>query len=55
MKIFIDPLDRSKVENKLDAIAEIYRKLTTHAIDVNFMKPNSFQQKVIDTKEKSGK
>ena len=50
-KILIDPLDKPKVEGKMDAIAEIYRKLTTHPIEVCFMRPNSYQQKVIDSQK----
>ena len=48
MKLFLDPLDREKVENKLDAMASIYEKLTTHKIAIDFSKPNSFQKKVME-------
>jgi hypothetical protein len=50
LKIFIDPLDKEKVEGKLDAIAQIYHKLTTHKISFHFSRPNSFQKKVLDAK-----
>jgi hypothetical protein len=29
MKLFLDPLDRERAENKLEAMAAIYNKLTT--------------------------
>lgn len=48
MKIFIDPLDKEKVEDKLDAMASIYEKITTHKISFDFSKPNSFQKKVLE-------
>jgi small subunit ribosomal protein S7e len=50
IRINLDPLDREKVESKLDAIAQIYSKYTTHKIEVGFSKPNSFQKKVLDSK-----
>ena len=51
IKIFIDPLDREKVENKLDAMGSIYHKLTTHKVSFGFSKPNSFQKKVMEAKK----
>ena len=42
IKLSLDPLDREKVEDKLDAMASIYSKLTTHKISIGFAKPNSF-------------
>lgn len=51
IKIFIDPLDREKVETKLDAMAQIYHKITTHKISFQFSKPNSFQKKVLESKK----
>jgi hypothetical protein len=51
IRIFVDPLDKEKVENKIDAIAQIYHKLTTHKIAIHFAKPNSFQKKVLDAKK----
>jgi len=50
LKLFIDPLDQEKVQDKVDAMGHIYKKLTTHAVTVHFSKPNSFQKKVLDTK-----
>ena len=48
IKLYLDPLDREKVENKLDAMASIYEQLTTHKISIDFSKPNSFQKKVLE-------
>ena len=52
MKVFLDPLDKEKVESKLEAMAQIYSKLTTHKISIGFSRPNSFQTKVLATKNK---
>ena len=52
MKIYLDPLDKEKVESKIDAMAQIYHKLTTHKISIHFSRPNSFQKKVLDAKNK---
>lgn len=51
MKLYLDPLDREKVENKIDAMAQIYHKITTHKISIHFSKPNSFQKKVLESKK----
>lgn len=51
MRVFLDPLDKEKVENKLDAMAQIYNKITTHKISFHFAKPNSFQKKVLEAKK----
>ncbi len=51
LKVSLDPLDKDKVVDKLDAIREIYKSVTTHNIVVGFSKPNSFQKKVIDAKK----
>ena len=51
MKIFLDPLDKERVEKKIDAMAQIYSKLTTHKISIHFSRPNSFQKKVLDAKK----
>jgi hypothetical protein len=51
IKIFFDPLDKEKVESKLDAISHIYHKLTTHKITLHFARPNSFQKKVLEAKK----
>jgi predicted KAP-like P-loop ATPase len=52
MRVFLDPLDRAKVENKLDAMQSMYFKLTTHKVQISFSKPNSFQKKVLEGKKK---
>ncbi len=51
MKLKLDPLDREKVENKLDAMASIYNKITTQKIEIGFSKPTSFQKKVLEAKK----
>jgi hypothetical protein len=51
IKIYLDPLDKEKVESKLDAMAHMYHKLTTHKITLHFSKPNSFQKKVLEQKK----
>ena len=50
MKLFLDPLDREKAESKLEAMAQIFNKLTTQKISIDFSKPNSFQKKVLEQK-----
>jgi len=50
MKVFLDPLDREKVESKIDALSSIYFRLTTHKVQLGFSKPNSFQKKVLESK-----
>ena len=52
MKVLIDPLDKERMEDRLDAMSEIYRKLTTKRISFDFAKPNSFVKKVIEAKAK---
>jgi hypothetical protein len=51
MRVFLDPLDKEKVESKLDAMQSIYFKLTTHKVQIGFSKPNSFQKKVLEAKK----
>jgi Ribosomal protein S7e len=51
IKIFLDPLDKEKIEGKIDAVSSIYHKLTTHKISIHFSRPNSFQKKVLDAKK----
>lgn len=51
IRIFIDPLDKEKIGSKLEAMAQIYYKLTTHKISLHFARPNSFQKKVLDAKK----
>ena len=44
----MDPLDKMLVEDKLDAMANAYAKLTTHKITIQFAKPTSFQKKKLE-------
>ena len=47
IKVFLDPLDRDEIEDKLDAIAETYRRLTHKRIVFDFAKPTAFQKLMI--------
>jgi len=47
-KVYLDPLDKFLVEDKLDAIAAAYQRLTTHKITIEFAKPTSFQKKKLE-------
>mmetsp|Transcript_31372 Transcript_31372/g.27715 ORF Transcript_31372/g.27715 Transcript_31372/m.27715 type:complete len:91 (-) Transcript_31372:39-311(-) len=51
VKIYIDPLDKEFVEDKAEAMAAAYEKLTTHKIHIGFSKPTSFQLKKINEKK----
>lgn len=51
MKLNLDPLDKDKVDTKLDAMASIYNKITTQKIQIGFSKPTSFQKKVLEAKK----
>ena len=44
VKVFLDPLDRDEVEDKLDAFAETYRRLTHKKVAFEFAKPSTFQK-----------
>merc|ERR1712051_477053 len=44
--VYLDPLDKMLVEDKLDAMANA--KLTTHKITIQFAKPTSFQKKKLE-------
>jgi len=46
--VYLDPLDKAIVEEKLDAMANAYQKLTTHKISLVFAKPTSFQKKKLE-------
>merc|ERR1712223_2367290 len=46
--VYLDPLDKILVEDKLDAMANAYAKLTTHKITIQFAKPTSFQKKKLE-------
>merc|ERR1712083_1100424 len=47
-RVFLDPLDKHLVENKLDVMAHAYAKLTTHKVTFEFSKPTSFQRKKLE-------
>ena len=51
VKILIDPLDKEFVEDKAEAMAAVYQKLTTHKIQIGFSKPTAFQLKKIAEKK----
>ena len=42
IKVFLDPLDREKVEDKLESFTEVYKQLTHKKVEFDFSKPNSF-------------
>jgi len=46
--VYLDPLDRALVEEKLEAMANAYQKLSTHEIVLEFAKPTSFQKKKLE-------
>jgi hypothetical protein len=52
MKVFLDPLDKEKIESKIEAMAQIYTKLTTNKVSNGFSRPNSLHTKVLATKNK---
>ena len=54
LKIFLDYLDKSKVEDRLDAMAECYRKLTHKRVNFNFSKPTTFQKEYEEFKKRKG-
>ena len=54
-RVYLDPLDKTNVEQKIDCMAHAYAKLTTHKISIDFSKPTSFQKKKIEQmREKRG-
>ena len=46
--VYLDPLDKAIVDEKLEAMANAYAKLTTHKITLQFAKPTSFQKKKLE-------
>ena len=48
LKVFLDPLDKEKIEGKLDAVSQIYQKLTTHKVYFEYAKPTTFQKKKLE-------
>merc|ERR1712242_229557 len=54
-RVYLDPLNKTNVEQKIDCMAHAYAKLTTHKISIDFSKPTSFQKKKIEQmREKRG-
>ena len=51
-RVFLDPMDRDDVEGKIEAMADAYRRLTTHKITIDFKKPTSHQIKKLETKKR---
>ena len=49
--MYLDPLDREKVEHKIDAMSHVFNKYTNQKIQIGFSKPNSFQKKVLESKK----
>ncbi len=54
-KIFLDPLDKDKVEDRLDAMSEAYRRLTSKKVKFFFAKPTKFQKQLAEFKKKQNK
>jgi hypothetical protein len=51
-KIFLDPLDKDLVNDKLEAFSHAYQKLTTHKVYFEYAKPTSFQKTKLERQEK---
>ena len=51
-KVFLDPLDKDLVNDKLEAFSHAYAKLTTHKIFFEYAKPTNFQKKKLEAQEK---
>ena len=54
IKISLDPLDRDRVEEKLDAFTAAYKKLTHKSVQFDFAKPTKYQKSVIEFRKKRG-
>ena len=54
-KIFLDPLDKEKVEDRLDAMSEAYRRLTSKKVKFLFAKPTKFQKQLAEFKKRQNK
>lgn len=53
-QVFLDPLDKMLVEEKLEAMAHAYQKLTTHKVSISFAKPSAFQKKKLEKLNQKG-
>jgi len=51
-KVFLDPLDKDKVEDRLDAMSEAYRRVTNKRVKFLFAKPTTFQKALAEFKKK---
>lgn len=53
-RVYLDPLDQTLMEEKLEAISHAYQKLSTHKVHFAFNKPNVHQQRMLQQlKERS--
>ena len=53
-RVFLDPMDKEAVEDKVEAMAHAYQRLTTHKIAIEFKKPTSHQIKKLEAKKAKG-
>ena len=53
-RVFLDPMDKEAVEDKIEAMAHAYKTLTTHKIAIEFKKPTSHQIKKLEAKRQKG-
>jgi small subunit ribosomal protein S7e len=53
-RVFLDPMDKDTVQDKIEAMAHAYQKLTTHKIAIEFKKPTSHQIKKLEQKKAKG-
>ena len=53
VKIYLDPLDKEVMEDRLDAMTEAYKKLLNKKIKFLFGKPTKFQKTLIEFKKKN--
>lgn len=49
-RVFLDPMDKDAVGDKIEAMAHAYKRLTTHKIHIDFKKPTSHQIKKLEAK-----
>ena len=52
-KIYLDPLDREKVEDRLDAMSDAYKRATHKKVKFFFAKPTKFQKVLAEMKKKA--
>ena len=51
-KIYLDPLDKDKVEDRLDSMSEAYKRATHKKVKFFFAKPTKFQKVLAEMKKK---